>query len=80
VTPNQSTVQLELPAKRKRRKAPSRAVTNGAVTGGGIGVALDIALWAFGVPVPPGAGAALGSLVSTFVAYWTRGGRKNEPE
>jgi len=75
-----STVAVELPEKPKRRKAPSRAVTNGAITGTGLGAAIELALYAFGIPVPPGAGAALGSLVSMGVAYVTRGGRKNEPQ
>lgn len=61
-----------------RQRRPSKAVTVGGASGTTVGTLIEITAAAVGHPLPPGAGAALGGLLTSLVAYLVRGGRRGE--
>jgi hypothetical protein len=63
-----------------RKKAPSNAVTVGGASGTAAGTLIEIAAAMTGHPLPPGAGAALGGMLTSLFAYIARGGRRGESD
>lgn len=63
-----------------RRLKPSRAVTLGGTSGTAAGTLIELAAAMTGHPLPPGAGAALGGMLTSLFAYIARGGRRGEAD
>lgn len=63
-----------------RRLTPSRALKISVPTAGALSPVLVMILSALGVPVTPEIAASIGTLVTAAIAYFTRGGRKDEPQ
>ena len=59
----------------KTRKKPSKQLVASAGAGAVLGPLLEVGLHAFGVPVPPGTGAAVGGLVTALAHYLQGHGR-----
>src|SRR5690349_19400258 len=71
----QGTMMSTTPSRR-----PSSAVTKGGTLVTGLGSAVElIAAWS-GHPLPVGTGAILGGALTAVAAYFSRGGRQNEPQ
>ena len=72
--------------KESRKKAPSRAVANGATTGTLLGTLVLWGLQSAGVPLPDDpttaamVGGAIGNLLGQAVSFITKGGRKGEAD
>lgn len=63
-----------------RTRKPSNAVTKGGIVGTIAGAALEAGAAAFGIPLPPGSGAALAGALVAFFVYHSRGGRQGEAD
>ncbi len=60
-----------------RKAAPSNSVAIGAGIGGPLAVLVVSAIASFGVTLAPEVTAALGTLITSLVAYFPRGGRRD---
>lgn len=63
-----------------RSKQPSNALIAGGGAGTSLGTLIELIAAAAGAPLPPGAGSAITGVIGMLVAYFTRGGRKGEPQ
>jgi hypothetical protein len=63
-----------------RTKRPSRAVVAGGTAGTAAGTLIELGAAAAGIPLPPGTGALITGVLTAFISWKSRGGRKGESD
>lgn len=67
-------------AKQKRRLTPSNSLVVGTTGGVALAPLLVAGLTAAGIPITPELAAAIAPALAAVFSYFTRGGRKDEPQ